>query len=122
MTGRTDNLTHTMPSNDAKYGHDNQGMNQGIQVLSYLVAGVLLYGALGWFGDRHFDTNFLLPIGIVLGAGLSVYLIIRRFGQLGVDDIAPRGSGEPKAPPSAAALKTASPAVSAAGEEDRWER
>lgn len=119
---KTGSVTRTMPSNDAHHGHDSQGMNQGIQVLSYLIAGVLLYGGLGWLGDRYLDTSFLLPIGIVLGAALSVYLIIRRFGQLGEEAIAPRGSGEPKAPQSVVALKSVSPAASAAGEEERWER
>lgn len=131
MSLETGSVTRTMPSNDAqanKYqgrhsqGHDQQGMNQGIQVLSYLIAGVLLYGGLGWLGDRYFETSFLLPIGIVLGAALSVYLIIRRFGQLGEEAIMPRGSGEPKAPQPAAALKSVSPAASAAGEEERWDR
>ncbi len=123
---KTGSVTPTMPSNDAhahdSQGHDSQGMNQGIQVLSYLIAGVLLYGGLGWLGDRYLDTSFLLPIGIVLGAALSVYLIIRRFGQLGEAAFPPRGSGEPKAPQTAAALKSVSPAAPAAGEEERWER
>ena len=44
-------------------------MDQGMRVLSYLISGVLLYGALGWVGDHFLHTSFLLPIGIVLGAG-----------------------------------------------------
>lgn len=62
------------------------GMNAGLRVLSYLIAGVALYGALGWLADRLLGTSFLLPIGIVLGAAASVYTIIRRFGR--VDDVA----------------------------------
>jgi len=57
------------------------GMDQGMRVLSYLIAGVLLYGALGWLGDRLFGTGFLLPVGIVLGAAAGCYTIIRRYGQ-----------------------------------------
>jgi F0F1-type ATP synthase assembly protein I len=53
-------------------------MDQGMRALSYLISGVLLYGALGWVGDHFLHTNFLLPIGIVLGAGLGVYLTIKR--------------------------------------------
>ncbi len=59
-----------------------QGMNLGMQLLSYLIAGVLLYGALGWVGDHFLGTKFLLPVGILLGAGLAVYLIIKRVGSL----------------------------------------
>jgi F0F1-type ATP synthase assembly protein I len=58
----------------------SQGMNQGMQVLSYLVSGVVLYGGLGWLGDHFLGTGFLLPIGIVLGAGFGIYLVVKRFG------------------------------------------
>ncbi len=57
------------------------GVNQGMRVLSYLISGVLVYGALGWLGDHLLGTTFLLPIGIVFGAGLAVYVIIRLFSQ-----------------------------------------
>ena len=56
-------------------------MNQGMRVLSYLISGVTLYGLLGWLGDHLLGTSFLLPIGIVGGAALGVYVIIRRFGR-----------------------------------------
>lgn len=58
------------------------GMDQGMRVLSYLLAGVALYGGLGWLADHLLGTGFLLPIGIVLGAATAVYTIIRRFGQV----------------------------------------
>ena len=65
----------------AKVG-DAQGMNLGMQLLSYLISGVLLYGALGWVGDHFLGTKFLLPVGIIGGAGLAVYMIIKRVGLL----------------------------------------
>ena len=60
---------------------DRAAMNQGMQVLSYLISGVLCYGLLGWLGDHLLGTGFLLPVGIVAGAGLGIYVIIRRFGR-----------------------------------------
>ena len=57
----------------------SQGMNQGMQVLSYLISGVVLYGGLGWLGDHYLGTGFLLPVGIVLGAGFGIYLVVKRF-------------------------------------------
>jgi F0F1-type ATP synthase assembly protein I len=57
---------------------DSTAMDQGMRVLSYLISGVLFYGALGWVGDHFLRTSFLLPIGIVLGAGLGIYLTIKR--------------------------------------------
>ena len=64
-------------------------MDQGMRVLSYLISGVLLYGALGWLGDHFLGTRFLLPMGIVLGAAFGIYTIIRRFGR-------GRGPGTPE--------------------------
>ena len=58
------------------------GMNEGLRVLSYLIAGVALYGALGWLADRLLGTGFWLPVGIVLGAAFAVYTMIRRFGRV----------------------------------------
>ena len=58
------------------------GMDQGMRVLSYLIAGVLVYGGLGWWADHHLGTGFLLPIGIVLGAAGGCYVIIRRYGRV----------------------------------------
>jgi F0F1-type ATP synthase assembly protein I len=68
----------------------SQGMNQGLQVLSYLIAGVVLYGFLGWLADHVLGTGFWLPVGIVLGAGLGIYVVIRRYtaelpGSTGAD-------------------------------------
>jgi ATP synthase protein I len=63
----------------------SDGIDQGMRVLSYLISGVLVYGALGWVGDHFLHTHFLLPIGIVLGAAGGVYVIIKRYGQLGND-------------------------------------
>ena len=59
----------------------SDGMNLGMRVLSYLIAGVAFYGFLGWLGDRFLGTAFLLPIGIVSAPVLAATCIIRRFGR-----------------------------------------
>ena len=48
----------------------------------YLVAGVLMYGGLGWLADRWLGTSFLVVIGILAGAGLGIYMTIARFDAL----------------------------------------
>jgi F0F1-type ATP synthase assembly protein I len=76
---------HGDPTQDqprSQWGENSAGLNQGIRVLSYLIGGVVLYGFLGWVGDRYLHTTFLLPVGIVGGAALAIYVIIRRFGQV----------------------------------------
>lgn len=59
----------------------NGGMEEGLRVLSYLIAGLAFYGFLGWLGDDLLGTEWMLPTGMVLGMAGSVYLIIRRYGR-----------------------------------------
>jgi F0F1-type ATP synthase assembly protein I len=76
---------HGDPTQDqprSQWGESSAGLNQGMRVLSYLIGGVVLYGLLGWVGDRYLHTSFLLPVGIIGGAALAIYVIIRRFGQV----------------------------------------
>ncbi len=70
-------------------GPDKTAMDQGMRALSYLISGVLLYGALGWVGDHFLHTRFLLPIGIVLGAAFGIYTTIRRLSVTDLDGPAP---------------------------------
>ncbi|HNA97931.1 MAG TPA: AtpZ/AtpI family protein [Marmoricola sp.] len=47
-------------------------------VVSHLIAGVALYGFLGWLLDQWLGTTYIVGIGIVLGAALGSYLTIVR--------------------------------------------
>lgn len=53
----------------------------GYIIISYLLAGMLFYGGVGWLVDRLVHTSFLLPVGVVFGMAVSVYMVIKRFGQ-----------------------------------------
>ncbi len=55
------------------------------RAFGYLVAGVGFYGVLGWLLDRWLGTTFLVAVGIVMGAGLGMYLSIKRFSVAGGD-------------------------------------
>lgn len=48
----------------------------------YLVAGVLLYGGIGWALDRWWGTSFLVVVGIIIGAGLGTYQTWARFKMI----------------------------------------
>jgi F0F1-type ATP synthase assembly protein I len=37
-----------------------------------------MYGVLGWLLDRWLGTTFLVAVGILVGAGLGLYLTISR--------------------------------------------
>lgn len=95
--GRTASVTSTMsqsreretstPAGEAAPSAvDQSGMNQGMRVLSYLISGIALYGGIGWGADHLLGTSFLLPVGLVAGAALAMYLIIKRFGAVPAAD------------------------------------
>ena len=54
--------------------------NRAWRAFAYLLTGPLVYGGLGWLADSWLGTEFLLPVGIVGGMGLSLYLIWFRYG------------------------------------------
>jgi ATP synthase protein I len=58
--------------------------------VGYLVSGVFVYGLLGWLADRWLGTSFLVAVGILVGAGLGLYLTWNRFNRPGT------GDGQPK--------------------------
>ncbi len=45
----------------------------------YLVGGAAFYGGLGWVLDRWLDTAFLLPVGLLFGVGLALYLVLKLY-------------------------------------------
>jgi ATP synthase protein I len=72
--------------------------DDGWGVLSYLLTGVFLFGGLGWLGDVLLGSGFLLPVGLVSGAALSIYTIFLRYGQDG-SSAAPTAEQPPSSPP-----------------------
>lgn len=56
--------------------------DDGMVVLSYILAGLIFYGGLGWLGNHFLNTVWLLPLGLIIGLLSSIYLIIKRYGRL----------------------------------------
>lgn len=49
--------------------------------LSYLIAGMVVWGGVGWLVDQWLGTKGIaFGIGVVLGGAAGVYLIVRRLG------------------------------------------
>jgi F0F1-type ATP synthase assembly protein I len=57
------------------------GMEQGLRVISILASGLLFYGGIGWALDWWFHTSWWLPVGLILGTALGVYLVIVKYGR-----------------------------------------
>jgi ATP synthase protein I len=45
----------------------------------YLVAGVLFYGVLGWLLSVWLDHAYWVPIGLLAGLGLGMYMVFARY-------------------------------------------
>lgn len=59
-----------------------EGMGTGWAVVSTLVAGILIWGGIGYLIDRLLGTpSWFLATGMILGAGGSVYLIWLKYGR-----------------------------------------
>lgn len=55
--------------------------DMGMKIFSYLLAGIVCYGGIGWLLDKAFGTSWLVMVGIVFGMTASLYVIIRKFGS-----------------------------------------
>lgn len=77
--------TPTPRSDEDRAEADRQMMRRDSEmwtkVVGYLLAGPLLYGLIGWGLDHWLGTAFLLPVGIIGGMALSLYLIWFRYGS-----------------------------------------
>jgi ATP synthase protein I len=57
------------------------GRGAGWEVLSYLIAGMLTYGGLGWVIGHFTHIQLLFPIGMLVGLAISLGWIIHRYGR-----------------------------------------
>jgi len=53
----------------------------GWSVFSYLIAGMLCYGGLGWLIGHFTHIALFFPIGMLIGLAISVGWIIYRYGR-----------------------------------------
>jgi hypothetical protein len=57
------------------------GLNTGWAVFSYLIAGMVAYGAIGWLVSRATHIAILFPVGMLVGLGISLAYVIHRYGR-----------------------------------------
>lgn len=53
----------------------------GMTIFSYLIAGIVAYGAIGWLIGRPTHLPILAPAGMLVGLGISLALVIYRHGR-----------------------------------------
>lgn len=52
----------------------------GTSVVSYLLAGPILFGGIAWLIARWTGAEWLVPVGMLGGMAMSVYIIWVRYG------------------------------------------
>jgi F0F1-type ATP synthase assembly protein I len=67
-----------VPDPDA--GHPRLEEARMWNVVSYLISGPVLFGGIGWALDHWLGTAFFVPVGILAGMAVSLYLVWFRYG------------------------------------------
>lgn len=70
----------------------SQGMGEGWAAVSTLIGGFVFWGGVGWLLDHWWGTDFLTPIGVVLGMALGIYAVVMRYGRAPLPDSAQQGA------------------------------
>jgi ATP synthase protein I len=55
----------------------------GSEVVSYLIAGLLAYGGIGWLVAHFTHIQLFIPIGMLVGVALSLGWVVYRYGRAG---------------------------------------
>ncbi|MBV9449352.1 MAG: hypothetical protein JO345_26000 [Streptosporangiaceae bacterium] len=71
------------------------GLEAGWTIFSYLAAGMVAYGAIGWGIGKAVHIAVLFPVGMVAGLAISVGFVIYRYGRQG--SIEPSATGKTSA-------------------------
>ena len=74
--------------------HDAAADTGAWDIVAYLLSGMLLWGGAGWLLDRWLGLRVFLPIGLLFGTGLALYLVYVRYGRA-PEPPADRHDGEP---------------------------
>lgn len=71
------------PRRDPSSGrtYDALAQSTGTDVTAYLLAGPASLGLIGYGLDRWLGTSFGVPVGIVAGLLLSLYIVWVRYGR-----------------------------------------
>jgi F0F1-type ATP synthase assembly protein I len=67
-----------LPDPDA--GHPRLEEAYMWNVVSYLISGPVMFGGVGWVLDHWLNTAFFVPLGILAGMAVSLYLVWFRYG------------------------------------------
>lgn len=61
-------------------GQPAAGLGTGWEVVSYLLAGMLAYGGIGWLVGRAVHIELLFPVGMAVGLAIALGWVVYRYG------------------------------------------
>jgi len=47
-----------------------------------MLSGMAVWGGAGWLLDRWLDIKVFLPVGIILGMAVSIYMVVVKYGAV----------------------------------------
>ena len=60
---------------------DRLSKGTGYTIFSYLIAGMLAYGGIGWLVAHFTHIQLFIPIGMLVGVALSLGWVVYRYGR-----------------------------------------
>src|SRR3954470_688887 len=58
------------------------GADTGWSVIGTMLSGMAVWGGAGWLLDRWLDTKVFVPVGIILGMAVAIYLVVVKYGAV----------------------------------------
>lgn len=78
-----------MARNVDRSGRDRETADYAWMIISHLLAGILLYGGIGWLLSLWLGhRGALVAAGVILGSALSLYLVHVKVSRLNPDETA----------------------------------
>jgi ATP synthase protein I len=76
-------------------GHASRakGLDTGWTIFSYLIGGMIAYGAIGWGIGKAVHIGWLFSVGMLVGLAISLGFVIHRYGRQAAGV---RGDGSPR--------------------------
>jgi ATP synthase protein I len=69
------------------------GLGTGWTVFSYMISGLVAYGAIGWGIGKAVHAEWPFPAGMMVGLAISVGFVIYRYGRQGLLEQRDAGQG-----------------------------
>src|SRR5881275_1139542 len=65
------------PVNPARGG---SGADTGWSAIGTMISGMAIWGGAGWLLDRWLGIEVFLPVGVILGMAVSIYMVVVKYG------------------------------------------